>query len=61
MYKIAVIGEKESVCAFLSLGMSVFFTDTKKEAQKILDKLSNADFAIIYITEKAAEMVRQEI
>ena len=61
MYKIAVMGEKESICIFSALGMTAFYTDTKKEAQDTLNKLLKADFAIIYITEKTAEMINEEI
>lgn len=57
MYNIAVIGDKDSVYAFSALGFSVFYADLAQEAEKIINKLSKADFGIIYITESLAEKI----
>ena len=57
MYNIAVIGDKDSVYAFSALGFSVFCADLAQEAEKIINKLSKADFGIIYITESLAEKI----
>lgn len=61
MYKIAVMGDKDSIYGFSALGMSVFFTYDKDEAVKILQKLANSDFGIIYITESLAKEISEEI
>lgn len=61
MYKIAVMGEKESVTAFGALGTYVFFTNNEEEAKKVFKKLIKSNFAIIYITEKTAEYLNEEI
>ena len=57
MYNIAVIGDKDSVYAFSALGFSVFCADLAQEAEKIINKLSKADFGFIYITESLAEKI----
>ncbi len=51
MYKIAVIGDRESVLGFKAVGLDVFSTDEPEEAKKILRKIAKENFAIIYITE----------
>lgn len=61
MYKTAVIGEKESIQIFGALGMTTFFADDEEETKKVFKKLTKSDFAIIYITEKTAEFVSEEI
>lgn len=55
MYKIAVMGDRESICGFAALGLSVFPTEDAKEAEKIIFKLSEQGFGVIYITEELAE------
>lgn len=57
MYNAAVIGDKDSVYAFSALGLSVFFAEEAEEAEKIIKKLSKADFGIIYITEELAAKI----
>lgn len=54
MYKIAVLGDEASVYGFMSLGLDVFYVDTDEEAKKTLSDLAGRDYAIIYITERAA-------
>lgn len=49
--KIAVIGDSNSVKGFLALGLDVYETDQIAEAKKILNKLSDGIYAVIYITE----------
>ena len=52
MYKIGVIGDRESVLGFKAVGLSVFPCDEPEEAGRILKDIAEQDFAIIYITEK---------
>lgn len=60
MYKIAVMGDKDSVYGFSALGLSVFPVDNEDDAVKILQKLANSDFGIIYITESLAKKISKE-
>lgn len=54
MYKIAVIGDKDSVLAFMALGIDVFIAYEKEETRDIVDKLSRKDYGVIFITEQLA-------
>ena len=61
MYKIAVIGDRESVLAFKAVGLEVFPTDYADEAKKILKKAAKEDYAIIYITENLYQYMEKEV
>lgn len=51
MYKIGVIGDKQSVLGFKAVGLNVFDCSTKDEAKQILKNIEDEGYAIIYITE----------
>lgn len=51
MYKIGVIGDYDSICAFSALGMDTFPVGSVEEAEDILKKIVQAEYGIIYITE----------
>ncbi len=61
MYKIAVMGDKDSIYGFAALGMSVFPTEDSSEAKKTLHRLAENEFGIIYITEALAAQIEEEI
>ena len=61
MYKIAAIGDRDSVQGFASIGLEVYFADEKQEAEKLLKRIAYDNYAVIYITEKLASMIPQEI
>lgn len=61
MFNIAVLGDKESVMGFASLGMRVFPVDDKEDAVKILEHLDDGSYAIIYITEKLGRLLSDEL
>ena len=61
MYKIAVIGDRDSVLGFKALGLDVFFTETDDEARTVLHRLMQEDYAVIYLTEQLATPLRAEI
>lgn len=61
MYKIAVMGDKDSICGFAALGMTTFPTEDTAEAEKIFSRLVNGGYGIIYITEKLAEKISDRI
>lgn len=61
MYKIGVIGDKESVLGFRSVGLDVFPCDEADEARHTLKKIAKEDYAIIYITEKLYQFMEKEV
>ncbi|NLI57791.1 MAG: V-type ATP synthase subunit F [Clostridium sp.] len=54
MYKIGVIGDKDSIMGFKAVGISVFPVSTPEKAQEVLEKIADDEYAIIYITEQMA-------
>ena len=51
MYKIAVIGDRESVYGFSSLGIDIYPAYSGDEAKSLINKLADENYAVIYITE----------
>ena len=51
MYKIGVIGDKQSVQGFKAVGLDVYNCTSSEEAKSKLLNIANEDYAIIYITE----------
>lgn len=61
MYKIAAVGDRNSVYGFASLGLTVVFADDVAEAKSAVKKLAENDFAVIYLTERLASLIPDEI
>ncbi|NLY43768.1 MAG: V-type ATP synthase subunit F [Clostridiaceae bacterium] len=61
MYKIGVIGDKDSILGFKALGLSVFPVTQPSEAEKILHQLTQDRYAVIYITEQVAKDIVSSI
>ena len=61
MYKIGVIGDRDSVLGFKALGLDVFPCYKSEEAKKILHDLAKGEYAIIYITEGLAAELTKDI
>jgi len=50
MYKIAIVGDKDSVLAFKILGVDVYISLDAQEARKIIDRISKEGYGIIFVT-----------
>ncbi|HJB82911.1 V-type ATP synthase subunit F [Mediterraneibacter glycyrrhizinilyticus] len=61
MYKIAVIGDYDSIYGFATLGLSICPVKTRDEAREKLRQLADGQYGIIYITEAAAAELEEEI
>ena len=61
MYKIAVMGDRDSIYGFAALGLDTFPIGDAEDAGKKLIKLAEADYAVIYITEALAATLESEI
>lgn len=61
MYKIAVMGDRDSVYGFAALGLETFFVSQREEGVRLLKKLASNDYAVIYITEALASTLEEEI
>lgn len=55
MSKIAAIGDKDSVMAFMTLGIEVFPVTDDQEAGKAILHAARDGFEVIFITEQAAQ------
>lgn len=61
MYKIAVLGDRDSVLGFQALGLSVFPVEQTQEARQTLHNLARDEYAVIYITEQLARDISADI
>lgn len=61
MYKIGVIGDRESVLGFKAVGLDVFPCIDRDEARRTLNQIAKENYAIIYITEKLCKDMVEEI
>ena len=61
MYKIAVVGDYDSIFGFAALGLDTFAVQTREEAAEKLHQLAQGGYGIIYITEKLAAELTHEI
>lgn len=61
MYKIGVVGERDSVIAFLALGIEVRAVEGKDEAMKAVDSMAKEGYGIIFITETTAKDIKETI
>lgn len=59
--KVGAIGDKDSVFGFKSIGLDVVFANTPEEIQKTIRKMADDNYAVIFITEKAASLAESEI
>ncbi|MCI8538643.1 MAG: V-type ATP synthase subunit F [Oscillospiraceae bacterium] len=61
MYKIAVLGDRESVLGFKALGLDVYPAETVDEARETLHQLAKGDCAVVYLTEQFGAQMEAEI
>ena len=61
MYKIAIVGDKDSVLAFKILGVDVYISLDAQEARKIIDRISKENYGIIFVTEQVAKDIPEII
>lgn len=61
MYKIAVLGDRESVMGFTALGFDAYPAESRDEAAELLNRLAGENYAVIYITEQLASGLEDEI
>lgn len=59
--KVGVIDTGGSARGFAALGLRVFPAETAEEAAKLLHRLAQEDYAVIYLAEHLAQDMAQEI
>lgn len=61
MYKIAVLGDRDSIYGFAAVGLDTFPVATHEEAAVTLKRLAEGEYAVIYITEALQAELTHEI
>ncbi|MBE5834589.1 MAG: V-type ATP synthase subunit F [Butyrivibrio sp.] len=61
MYRIAVMGDTDSIYGFAALGLDTYPVTDPVAASKKLRELAEGDYAVIYITEALADKLTAEI
>lgn len=61
MYRIAVLGDYDSIYGFAALGLDTFPVSTHEEAGETLRRLAAGRYGVIYITENWAAELKHEI
>lgn len=61
MYKIAVIGDYDSIYGFAALGLDTFPVADEEEGKERLADLAAGQYGIIYITEALANELSKEL
>lgn len=61
MYKIAVMGDRESIVGFSALGMEIYSVSDKSNASLKLKELARNGYAVIFITESLATTIHEQI
>ena len=61
MYKVAAMGDADSITGLSALGLEIFPVDEADEAARQLKQLAASGYAVIYVTEALAEKIPEEI
>ncbi|MBR2696234.1 MAG: V-type ATP synthase subunit F [Parasporobacterium sp.] len=61
MYKIAVLGDRDSIYGFATLGLETFPVTDPDAGADTLKRLAMTDYAVIYITESLKAQIEDEI
>ncbi|NLN81496.1 MAG: V-type ATP synthase subunit F [Clostridiales bacterium] len=61
MYRVAAIGDRDSIYGFAAVGIEIFPTDSHVDAVRMVRKLAESDYAVIYITEELASRIETEL
>ncbi len=61
MYRIGVLGDRDSIYGFSALGLDVFAVEDAAEAVKTFRQLTEDDYAVLYVTESLEKALEQEL
>lgn len=61
MYKVAVVGEKDSILGFKAVGVTTYPVTDGEEAASALQKIVREKVAIVCITEAVAQLILPQI
>ena len=61
MYRIAAIGDKNSIYGFASLGITIFPVESSTQAVKTIRNIAENGYGVIFITENIAAEIQNEL
>ena len=61
MYRIAVMGDYDSIYGFATLGLDTYPVSDLEEAKALFKRLAEGDCAVIYMTESLMENLKREV
>ncbi len=61
MYRIGVLGDRDSIYGFAALGLTTVPVTDPLEAAKALRRMAESGYAVIYITEALAQTLEHEL
>ena len=61
MYKIAVLGDWDSIYGFSTLGLEVFPIEEPEEGARTLRRLAGEGYAVLYVTEALCAQIPEEL
>ena len=61
MVKIAVLGDTASVKGFAAVGLEIYPCDNEADAEAEFAKILNADYGIVYVTERLIPYLQKQI
>lgn len=62
MYKIGIIGDRESVLGFMAIGFSVLEAQTPEQARELLHTAARSgEYAVLFLTEQYAKDLEEDV
>jgi len=61
MYRMGVIGDKDSILGFKALGLSVFPVTQPEQAARLIHRLAKENYAVLFVTEALAQDIKETI
>ena len=61
MYKIGVLGDRDSIYGFGALGLEVFPVEEPEAGARLLRRLAEDGYAVLYVTEALCAQIPEEI
>lgn len=61
MYKIAVLGDRDSIYGFGALGLEVFPVEDGEEGARLLRRLADSGYGVLYVTEALCAQIPEEL
>ena len=61
MYKIAAMGDKDSIYGFASIGLEIYPIDEPSDAIRQIRQMVDGGYAVIFITEQLATEIESEL